>query len=73
MQNYERSVFISYAWGEEREDVVNQIDTALQARGIRLIRDKRDLRYKGSIREFMEQIGRGNCIVVVISAHTSRC
>jgi AAA-like domain/TIR domain len=67
MPNYERSVFISYAWGEEREDVVNQIDTALQTRGIQLIRDKRDLRYKGSIREFMEQIGRGNCIVIVIS------
>jgi hypothetical protein len=67
MQDYERSVFISYAWGEEREDVADQIDTALQARGIRLIRDKRDLRYKGSIQEFMEQIGRGNCVVVVIS------
>ena len=32
MQDYERSVFISYAWGEEREDVADQIDIALQAR-----------------------------------------
>src|ERR1041385_7739077 len=67
MPNDERAVFISYAWGAEREEVVNQIDRALQERGIKLVRDKRDLGYKGSIREFMERIGRGHCIVVVIS------
>ena len=67
MQDYEQAVFISYAWGGEREDVVNQIDQALQQRGLKIIRDKRDLGYKGSIKEFMERIGRGNCIIVVIS------
>lgn len=67
MQNYEQSVFISYAWGGEREEIVNQIDQALQQRGIKIIRDKRDLGYKGSIQEFMERIGRGNCVIVVIS------
>jgi TIR domain. len=67
MPDYERSVFISYAWGGQREEIVNQIDKALRARGINLIRDKRDLGYKGSIREFMERIGRGNCVIVVIS------
>ncbi len=67
MSDYEQAVFISYAWGGEREEVVNQIDQALQTRGIKIIRDKRDLGYKGSISEFMERIGRGNCIIVVIS------
>ena len=57
MPDYEQSVFISYAWGGEREEVVNQIDQALQKRGIKIIRDKRDLGYKGSINEFMERIG----------------
>jgi internalin A len=67
MEENEQSVFISYAWGGEREEVVNQIDQALQQRGIKIIRDKRDLRYKGSIKAFMERIGQGNCVIVVIS------
>lgn len=67
MRQYEQSVFISYAWGGESEDIVNQIDQALQQRGLKIIRDKRDLGYKGSISTFMEQIGQGNCVIVVIS------
>lgn len=67
MSDYEQAVFISYAWGEEREEIVNQIDEALKKRGIKIIRDKRDLGYKGSIQEFMERIGQGDCIILVIS------
>lgn len=53
--------------GRESEAIVNQIDTALQQRGLKIIRDKRDLGYKGSISAFMERIGQGNCVIVVIS------
>lgn len=67
MTEYEQAVFISYAWGAEREEIVNQLDQTLQKRGVRIIRDKRDLGYKGSISEFMERIGQGNCVIVVIS------
>jgi hypothetical protein len=67
MPDYEQAVFISYAWDGEREAVVNQLDQALQKHGVKIIRDKRDLGYKGSIREFMERIGQGNCVIVVIS------
>ena len=67
MQEYDQAVFISYAWGGEREEIVNQIDEALQQRGIKIIRDKRDLGYKGSITGFMERIGQGNCVILVIS------
>ena len=67
MSDYEQAVFISYAWGDEREEIVNQIDQALQTRGLKIIRDKRDLWYKGSISGFMERIGQGNCVIVVIS------
>ena len=67
MSDYEQAVFISYAWGEENEKIVNQLDEALQQRGIKIIRDKRDLEYRGSIKTFMERIGRGDCIIVVIS------
>jgi len=64
---YEQSVFISYAWGGESEEIVNQIDQALQQRGLKIIRDKRELGYKGSISGFMERIGQGNCVIAVIS------
>jgi formylglycine-generating enzyme required for sulfatase activity len=67
MEEYEQAVFISYAWGGESEEIVNQIDQALQQRGLKIIRDKRDLGYKGSISSFMERIGQGNCVIVVIS------
>jgi hypothetical protein len=67
MPEYEHAVFISYAWGGEREEIVNQMDTALQQRGITIVRDKRDLGYKGSIGEFMDRIGQGNCVIIVIS------
>jgi TIR domain-containing protein len=67
MPDYEPTIFISYAWGGEREEIVNQIDQALQKRGIKITRDKRDLGYKGSIKEFMERIGQGNCVIVVVS------
>ncbi len=64
---YEQMVFISYAWGGESEEIVNHIDQALQQRGLKIIRDKRELGYKGSISAFMERIGQGNCVIVVIS------
>ncbi len=67
MSEFEQAVFISYAWKGESEEIVNQIDKSLQERGVRIIRDKRDLGYKGSITQFMERIGRGNCVIVVIS------
>lgn len=67
MSASENEVLISYGWGGESERIVNEIDEALRQKGIRLIRDKHDLGFKGSIREFMERIGRGNCVIVVIS------
>ena len=67
MSKLEQAAFVSYKWGGESEETVNQLDQALQARGIKLVRDKRDLGFKGSISEFMRRIGRGNCVIVVIS------
>ncbi|MBW4473515.1 MAG: AAA-like domain-containing protein [Stenomitos rutilans HA7619-LM2] len=60
-------IYLSYAWGGESEELVNRLDAAFQAKGVTIIRDKRNLGYKGLIKEFMEQIGRGKCVVTVIS------
>ncbi|ACK73266.1 Miro domain protein [Gloeothece citriformis PCC 7424] len=67
LDSLEKEVFISYNWGGESEEIVNQLDQAFQNKGITLKRDKRDLGYKGLIKEFMQRIGRGKCVVVVIS------
>jgi len=64
------AVYISYGWGkegEEREEIVNRIYDQLTERGVNIIRDKVDLGYKGSIIDFMDDIGTANKIIVVIS------
>ncbi|HJW28450.1 MAG TPA: toll/interleukin-1 receptor domain-containing protein, partial [Saprospiraceae bacterium] len=63
----EPEVFISYAWGGESEQIVNELQRALQARHLTIVRDKQNLGYKGSIREFMQRIGKGRYVIVVIS------
>ncbi len=60
-------VFISYAWGGESERIVNELDADLQSKGILVVRDKRDLGFKGMIRDFMRQFGSGHAVIVVIS------
>lgn len=62
-----KEIFISYAWGGESETIVDQLDQTLQEKGLMIIRDKRDLGFKGRIKDFMKQIGRGKAVIVVIS------
>lgn len=67
MSSSDKQVYISYAWGGESERIANELDTDLQANGITIIRDKRDLGFKGMIRDFMQQIGQGHAVIVIIS------
>ena len=60
-------IFISYAWGGESERIVNELDKRLLEKGLTVIRDKRDLGFKGNIKEFMQRIGQGHYVIVVIS------
>ena len=64
-------IFISYAWGEEgeeREEIVNQLQKTFEQHNLKIIRDKVDgVNYRGSIKEFMKRIGRGNMVLLVIS------
>ncbi len=63
----QQQVFISYAWGGESETVANELQEILEKHKIDLVRDKTDLGFKGLIREFMEKIGQGNLVVLIIS------
>ncbi|NEP15532.1 MAG: TIR domain-containing protein [Leptolyngbya sp. SIO4C1] len=61
------SVFVSYAWGGDSESIVDRLEAVFADKEISLIRDKRDLGFKGSIKAFMQQLGKGQCVVVVLS------
>ena len=49
-------IFISYAWGGDSEAIVNELDKVFQQKGVTIIRDKRDLGFKGEITDFMKKI-----------------
>jgi internalin A len=64
---------VSYAWGDdspegvEREAVVDQLCDAAAARGIRIVRDKDVLGLGARISAFMQEIGTGDRIFVILS------
>lgn len=60
-------IFISYGWGGESEQTVNKIYDVFSQKGYNVIRDKEDLGYKGNIKGFMQKIGKGKFVIVVIS------
>ncbi len=60
-------IYISYALGQPWEGIVDELDRHFQSKGIQIIRDRRNLGYKGRIKEFMAEIGRGRYVIVVIS------
>ncbi|MDZ8029067.1 MAG: TIR domain-containing protein [Nostoc sp. DedQUE01] len=66
-------IYISYAWkdntklGSQREELVDKICEALIFERYNLIRDRNYLKIGKSIQNFMQEIGRGNYVIVVIS------
>lgn len=61
------SIYVSYAWNPESDAIVDAIEKEFQKRNLSIIRDKNDLQYKGRIKGFMERLGQGNCVILVIS------
>lgn len=58
-------IFISYSWSDD--ELANDIDNKFAKIGINLVRDRRDLKYKSSIKEFMKQIRQGDFALIIIS------
>lgn len=65
--DYEKTVFVSYAWEEESEKTVQQLEKIFSERKITILRDKNVVKYKDPIKEFEARIGRGECIILVVS------
>ena len=65
--------FVSYAWGDptpegrDREAIVDQLCGAAADVGIRIVRDKASLRTGDRISQFMQRIGAGGRVFVILS------
>jgi len=64
---YENEVLVSYAWTDESERMVDELEQAFAEYGMRIVRDKKEIGYKGSLEAFEQRIGRGQCVILVIS------
>jgi hypothetical protein len=62
-----RQVFVSYSWVPESDAVVDEIEKALADQGIRLLRDRNEIKYRAGIREFMQDLGHDKAVIVVLS------
>jgi len=61
----EKRIFISYSWANK--DIADLVDEDFQNLGYTLTRDERDIKYKDSIKEFMQQIGKHDFVIMLIS------
>ncbi|MGF1516043.1 MAG: toll/interleukin-1 receptor domain-containing protein, partial [Elainellaceae cyanobacterium] len=61
-----KEIFISYAW-EGGEAIANKVEAICQQRNIPLRRDSSAIDYKGPIRDFMQRLGRGKAVILVVS------
>jgi len=62
-----KEIFISYSWTTESKEIADQLEATFQAKGIQIMRDISQMKYKDRIQEFMQNIGRGKCVIVIIS------
>ncbi len=60
-----KQIFISYNW--DNSDVVDEIDNHFTSIGLPLIRDKKELKYKSSIKDFMLRIRETDYVIMIIS------
>jgi tetratricopeptide (TPR) repeat protein len=59
-------IYISYSWSEQEMLIADTIDQDWQSVGIKLIRDKRDVNYKDSLKDFMRSMPNGDYVLAII-------
>ncbi len=58
---------VSYAWDKASPDVVDALCSAAEARGIRIVRDKTDVKVGDSLSKFMQQLAAHDRVFVILS------
>lgn len=72
-RNHSADVFISFAWGDEseagevRQKAVDSLEKRLRDWGYNPLMDRNQLGNGDQISEFMKRIGRGDCVLVILS------
>ena len=61
----EKQIFISYSWKDE--EIVDEIDNTFKSIGINILRDKREVKFKESIKDYMKRIRKTDYVLIVIS------
>lgn len=62
------SVYVSYSWTPSSQEIVGRLETVFASHGIQLGRDTSRIRYGESIKKYMQELGRGGAIIVVLSS-----
>lgn len=60
-----KKIFLSYCW--KNDSVADLICSLFEKEDIKIIRDRHDLNYKQSIKEFMEQVRYADYVIMLIS------
>ena len=63
----QKEVCISYAHEENSTEIVDKLCEVLKTKNIDIVRDSEELEYKDSLKEFMQRLGKGKCVIAVIS------
>jgi hypothetical protein len=58
-------IFLSYSWKDDK--LADTIDEFFSSSGIIITRDRRDLEYKQSIKDFMKSIRKADYVIMIIS------
>lgn len=64
-KNEEMKIFLSYTWDDE--DLALSVEKKFEPLGIKIVRDKHDLHYRKSVKEFMKQIRVSDYVILIIS------
>jgi internalin A len=59
-------IFVSYSWGGDSEALVGEIQRRMAEQGVLVTRDKSEIGYRDSIQQFMQRIGAGKCVIVIL-------
>lgn len=66
LREFDSKVFVSYAWRSDTR-IVDRICTTLGKRGIKVGRDIEQINYKSSVEDFLERLGSGHAVILILS------
>ncbi|MBE9461913.1 toll/interleukin-1 receptor domain-containing protein [Dyadobacter subterraneus] len=60
-------IYISYSWEAESEKVIEQLNSICNLNGVKIVRDKTEIGFKGLISAFMKRLGKSGSVVLLLS------